>query len=354
METKGRWIFRVLGLAVISALCLTGCVTLRSETTVRKNGSGTFRLSLAINQQVSDLAGDQEAQAFEGVKAALEGPPGSEVRPYLDPITGRRGIEFVVPFRNLNELGPQPNPNSEEPEPYTVSATTEGTVTTLNVQLNAPELAVLAARNGSSYPPISEQDRGLMSVAQAIAGVDISYALALPGQILDWSPQAGATYDPAKNELSWNIRPSSEGYNIMVQWDNAAAPEPIDAPQPAPPTTLNRARALANLNTYVQAMSVNDERSIAALLTPDVVIINPFKDEHPTLFDTQSYKLGYTSVDVGQKVGTAEWSGKWKLDNKVFDLSGADVLTFAPDGKIRSIQVYVDPAQAEALLKALQ
>ena len=104
----------------------------------------------------------------------------------------------------------------------------------------------------------------------------------------------------------------------------------------------------------VQAMSVNDERSIAALLTPDVVIINPFKDEHPTLFDTQSYKLGYTSVDVGQKVGTAEWSGKWKLDNKVFDLSGADVLTFAPDGKIRSIQVYVDPAQAEALVKALQ
>jgi hypothetical protein len=354
METKGRLIFRVLILALIAAVCLTGCVTLRSETTIHKNGSGTFRLTMAMDQQVSNLAGDQEAQAFEGVKAALEGPPGSEVRPYLDPITGRRGVEFVVPFGSLNELGPQPDSSSDQPQPYTVSATTEGTVTTLNVQLNAPELAVLATRNGSGYPPITEQDRGLMSVAQAIAGVDISYALALPGRILDWSPQAGATYDPAKNELSWNIRPNAEGYNIMVQWDNAAAPEPIDAPQPAPSTSLNRTRAMANLNKYVQAMSINDERSMAALLTPDVVIINPLKDEYPQLFDTQSYKRGYTSVDLGQKVGTAEWSGKWKVDNKVFDLSGVDVLTFSPDGKIRSIQVYVDPAQAEALVKKVQ
>ena len=221
MGTRGRWIFGVWNLAVIGVLCLTGCVTLRSETSINRNGSGTLRLTMAINRQISALVGEDDVRAFEGVTAALEGSPGAEVRPYLDPMTGQRGIEFIVPFTSLAELGPPPDPGSDEPQPYTVSSTRKGTVTTLNVHMNVPEMLLMVARDGNGYPPVTEQDKGLVSVAEALAGVEISYAIAVSGNILDWGPQIDATYDPVKNELSWHIRP---GRRSTISWCGGITP----------------------------------------------------------------------------------------------------------------------------------
>ena len=83
---------------------------------------------------------------------------------------------------------------------------------------------------------MSEQDKAMATQMMAAMGLEMSYSIALPGKILEYSPTEGATYNADKNEITWKLDLATmTSPSIMVKWDNSQAPAAIEAPAAAQP-----------------------------------------------------------------------------------------------------------------------
>jgi hypothetical protein len=344
VRIRSRLTTAALAALLIGALLLSGCTTVGSSTVVHQDGSGEMRFIVTASRAISALAG--ESTPVDGITAHLRDVPGGELSPYVDPASGQRGIELVIPFRRLETLGPRElTPTGP---PFAVNWTQDGDVNDLEIQID-----LYHSNPTNSHTPITVQDREVLAVLAAVSGVQFTYGLALPGQILDWEPKEYVTYDAENNELTWANRITSGPASFKVRWNNVLPAEPIDIPAAAPAPALARSLALDTLQKYTGAVTRHDRAAVTALMAPDGLIINPLAERYPDVFAKGDYRIAYLSADVTDTGGLAEWTGRWQVSGRNYELSGVDIVAFDPRGKILSVQVYVEPTEMLNLVNIL-
>lgn len=364
--------FRLGALVVLLAgvLLLSGCVTIKSELVINPDLSGSRSVIMALDktmmESMSQLGGTvepgesmedesmEDQDPFADVKTQFSGVPGAIVEPYRDETGTKEGVKITVPFKDLNDLATQKFSSDPSDSLDTITWSQEGNVYTLNFAVNTGNVA--AGAQGEDASAMSEQDKAMASQMIASMGFEISYSIALPGKILDYSPKEGATYDSARNAVMWKLDlASATSPNIMVKWDNGQAAAPIAAPTAQQLVTggLTAPKTMAaEVQAYADAITRQDRNAYVALMAGGQMIPHPLMSDSPELFQQTSYKVTYNTVFADDKMGAAKWTGTWTIDGNTYTMNGIDVLTFDAGGKVTAIESFVVPSQFAAL-KAL-
>jgi hypothetical protein len=313
-----------------------------------------------MDQSMMEQMGGEEAAGedpFGDIKAEFAEVHGAVVEPYTDPETGNTGVKISVPFTDLNDLATQKFSDEDEGLDE-VTWSQEGSVYTLNFIVDTEELA--GGASGEDAEEMTPEEQAMATQMMASMGMEISYSIAVPGAILDYAPKAGASYDAANNAILWTLdlaQPESSG-NIMIKWDNSAAPAPVDAPAAEQPVggaaMAAPASKAAEVQAYADAITNQDRDAYVALMAGGQMIAHPLMSDFSSLFQAADYKIVYNTVFASDTMGAAEWTGTWTIDGATHTLDGIDVLTFDPDGKITAIKGFVLPSQFVALQDATQ
>jgi ketosteroid isomerase-like protein len=365
MKFKRQFRFGALAVLLAGVLLLSGCVTIKSEMVINPDLSGSRSVIMALDktmmESMSQMGGTAEPggtaveqDPFADVKTQFSSVPGAVVEPYRDETGTKEGVKITIPFKDLNELATQKFSSDPSDSLDTITWSQEGNVYTLNFAVNTGNVA--ASAQGEDASAMSEQDKAMASQMMANMGFEMSYSIALPGKILDYSPKEGATYDSARNAVVWKLDlASGTSPNIMVKWDNGQAAAPIAAPTAqqlvtgglAAPKTM-----AAEVQAYADAITRQDRNAYVALMAGGQMIPHPLMSDSPELFQQTSYKVTYNTVFADDKMGAAKWTGTWTIDGNTYTMNGIDVLTFDANGKVTAIESFVVPSQFMAL-KAL-
>jgi uncharacterized protein YceK len=360
VKGKRKFTVGLITVALAAVLLLSGCVTIRSEVTVNPDLSGTRTIIMAIDQSMMDMAMEEGGEAedpFADIESEFVDVPGAVVQPYTDQATGNQGVKISVPFKDLDDLASQKFSDEDEGLDA-VTWTQDGDVYTLNFAVDTSGIA--GGASGEDPEDMTPEDEAMAAQMMASMGLAISYSIALPGAILDYSPTEGATYDAENNAILWTLdmtNPSASS-NIMVKWDNSAAPAPVDAPVAQQPVAGVAAAApqtvAAEAQAYADAITDQDRDAYVALMAGGEMIPHPLMSDFPSLFQGADYKIVYDTVFADPTMGTAQWTGTWTVDGNTYTLAGVDVLTFDSDGKITAIEAFVVPSEFMALQGVVQ
>jgi hypothetical protein len=374
MKKTPRLILSLITAALAGALLLSGCMTVNSETNIKSDGSGSRSIILAVDPNMLGLASQQGAVFGQGpqgpfgpVTSAVSKIPGAKIEPYKDAGTGQQGIKMSIPFKSLDDLKSQ-QLGGKGQAVDTIVSSKAGNVITLSVTVNTDQISVAAssAAGVSAYTTPSPSDQAMAAQMMSSLGVQVIYAIAVPGKILDWQPKANAGYDPGINKITWNVDLTSGTIpNLMVKWDNSQKPQPIQAPAvpavsagPAaavPPmipgapsigtSSTGSSIGLNTLQKYAMAQSSGDQATYGALFVGGKALSHPLTQKYPKLFSAQDIKVTYSTLIADNQSGMAQWTAQWTANGKPQTLTGVDVLGFDANGKIAGIQSFVDPGQ---------
>ena len=373
MRGKRGATFGLLAVVLAGVLLLSGCVTIRSEMVVNPDLSGSRSVILAMDKGMMDMmasqgeTGSDPQDPFADIQGEFQNVPGATVEPYVDAQTGNEGVRITIPFKDLNEMTTQKFSEGDDGLD-TVTWSNVGNEYTLEFAVNTSEIAAAGSQSsgGDTTKPMTPEEQAMQTQMMAAMGMEMSYSIALPGNILDYSPKDGATYDATNNSIIWKLDLSKpQAGNIMVKWDNAAAPEapsgaPVaeDLPMTTKPAELTLPAASVSLAGQVQAYAdanMNGDMDAYLALTADgQMIAHPLSTDAPELFaKVNPDQVTFGTVFADDKMGAAEWTGTWTVNGTSHMLNGIDVLTFDANGKISAIQSFVSPADLTALRDAL-
>ena len=373
MSSKWRTTLGVVSIAVVMVVVLSACVTIRSDTKINSDLSGTRSIIMTINKslmamaQGTPTAGGSQTEApkdpFAEVTKDVSQIPGATVEKYVDTATGNEGVKISIPFKNLDDLSSQQLGKDKTSQMDTITWSQDGNVYTLNLAVNTGSVAA-GAQGGSgdaaNPTPQSAQDKAMAKAMMASMGFEMSYSIALPGKILDYEPKAGATYDAATNSILWKLDLANAAplTDIMVKWDNSQPAGPVSAPAapsgPGAGGPAMTATMLDQVQKYAQALSTQDEAGYTALMAGGQLILPPLMGNYPEIFNSADFKLNFTSTFADGKTGAAEWTGTRAVNGKTYNLAGVDILLFDPNGKITAIRTYVNPADFAAMQAAVK
>jgi hypothetical protein len=387
MRSKSRFALGLIAIVVVGAVLLSGCLTIRSETVIQSDGSGSRTIVMAIDKSMMALA-QQGAQGsgtptansqdpFADIKTSAGKISGATVDKYTD-ASGNEGVKVTIPFKTLDDLKTQQFGDKGQSMDK-ITYTKSGSVVTLNVVINSDQVtsgAANASGSGTSgaspSATKSPEEKAMAKQMVAAMGIDFSYALALPGKILDWQPKNIATYDPATNKILWTLDLTADKQpDIMVKWDNSQKPAPISAPAvaaaPAAPSLPAALLALPTLpamsgvtvsqpssasldavKAYAEALMNGDQAAYSALFANGKPLNHPLADRYPKVFGAD-LKVTYNTMVADPQTGVAQWTAERTVNGKLYTVTGVDILTLDDSGKITAIQAYVDPTQFNAL-----
>jgi hypothetical protein len=175
-----------LGLLVVMALSLSGCIHLDRSVTLNGDGSGSYMLTLGINDQLLSAGGDQTAQTMNDYGAKIKAKGGSYKEYDLE---GYTYWAYTLPFKNVSQLnqlltqlpttdasnGATPTPTTHTGDTFTVSEQSGFLSNTFHVtghiSLKAPQ-----GSSGSSGPSDPQ-------VQQLLKDMRDAFTLTMPGSI---------------------------------------------------------------------------------------------------------------------------------------------------------------------------
>jgi len=371
MKGKRGITFGLLAVALAGVLLLSGCVTIRTEMVVNPDLSGSRSVILAMDKSMMDMmasqgeAGGEPQDPFADIQGEFQNVPGATVEPYIDPTGAKEGVKITIPFKDLNELATQKFSEGDDGLD-TVTWSNEGNVYTLEFAVNTSEIASAGSQDGDDdTETMTPEEQAMQTQMMASMGMEVSYSIALPGKIVDYSPKDGATYNAANNSIVWMLDlAKSQAGNIMVKWDNGAAPavpsgakvaeEKLAVTQPGGLTAPAATSMVTQVQAYADANMNGDMAAYLALTADGQMIPHPLSSDAPELFaKVNPDQVTFGTVFAGDKMGAAEWAGTWTVNGTPYTLNGIDVLTFDANGKISAIESFVSPAGLTALRDAL-
>lgn len=172
-----------LGLLVVMALSLSGCIHLDRSVTLNGDGSGSYVLTLGVNDQLLSAGGDQTAQTMNDYGAKVKAKGGSYKEYDLE---GYTYWAYTLPFKNVSQLNqlltqlPTTNTSTgatttSTSDSFTVSEQSGFLSNTFHVtghiSLEAPQ-----GSSGSSGPPDPQ-------VQQLLKGLRDTFTLTMPSSI---------------------------------------------------------------------------------------------------------------------------------------------------------------------------
>ena len=204
---------RVFILISLSAILLSGCMTLRMETKIKEDGSGSKSLVVALDKDaISTLEGmageDMDTGDFwEETRKGADLIEGAKVEDYSD--DDSEGIRITVPFDNLAELEALSGSDVFEGAD-TVTVSQEGDTVTLRATVSA---------GGDLTSGLGEAGgEDLEGMDMGDIEIEFSYSVDVEGKILEHSPADIAKVKGSK--VTWDLsQVSSESVDLMVKWE---------------------------------------------------------------------------------------------------------------------------------------
>jgi hypothetical protein len=243
--------------ALIAALFLGGCVSIRVETKINPDFSGEKRMTVAMDDSFLDMAksmttpepGATPEDPFADFKKSATDMPGARVEDFHDDAAKQTGATIIVPFANLNELialsetGPFSNTDKVE---VTQSGDTATMQVTMNMGSLTSEMGAAAAGAEGTATPAAEGTPEPQAMEQMAKMFEFTYAVAPAGQIVDYSPKEGATFDQGTNQVAWKLDLTAKTPPVFkITWkpggvlpmmiETPAAPPAATAPPAVPP-----------------------------------------------------------------------------------------------------------------------
>jgi len=238
---------------LVTALFLAGCITLKIETDIGADGSGTKSQIIAMDMEamegfvqsmgVTPEPGAEEENpledSFEELEQKAATVPGATVEEYKDPVTGREGIKVTVPFANLDELVAL----SSTELFGNVDATSfqqSGSSTVMNITVSigdlSEEVSESAGEGGAEEATPSPEEKAMQQQMLQVMNIEFTYSVIVPGVIADYDPKDSATVEG--NEITWDLSQAlleieADSVALMVQWESEGAP-PAGATPGAP------------------------------------------------------------------------------------------------------------------------
>jgi hypothetical protein len=239
-----------LAITLATALFLTGCITLKIETDIKPNGSGTKSQIIAMDMEamegfvqsmgVTPEPGAEEENpledSFEELEQKAATVPGATVEEYKDPATGREGVKATAPFSNLDELVAL---SSTElfGNVDAISFQHSGTSTVMNITVStgnlSEEVSESAGEGGQEEVTPSPEEKAMQQQMLQMMDIEFTYAVIVPGVIADYDPKDSATVEG--NRITWDLSQAlleieADSVALMVQWEGEGAPAPTLAP----------------------------------------------------------------------------------------------------------------------------
>lgn len=206
-------------LIVLISLLVSGCVSVRVETKIKKDGSGTKAFVLALDNSVMSMlesmaqeAGASTDDIWEAARAGAESIKGAEVQEYRDDES--QGIKITVPFGDLTELQALSSSDAFSGSDV-VTVSQNGDVTTLKASVRSGDLA-------SGFDEAGGQ--GLQGFDLGDIEFEYAYIIEVEGKILEYSPQGNAEIQGSK--VTWDLTQSTgDATELMIKWEPSGGPD---------------------------------------------------------------------------------------------------------------------------------
>ncbi len=197
---------------LLLAVLLSGCITVRIETRIKKDGSGVKSYVLALDRSVTSMIASmaQESGAsmddiWAEARANAGAIEGARVEDYRD--EDIEGIQVSVPFENLDELQALSSSDTFEGVDSVTVSKTDDTLT-LKAVVKAVDLTSGLSEAGGE--DLEGFDLGEIEL-------EYTYAVEVEGKILEHSPQEIARVKGSK--VTWDLsQASAETVELMVRW----------------------------------------------------------------------------------------------------------------------------------------
>lgn len=249
---------------LVATLFLAGCITLKIETDIRPNGSGTKSQIIAVDMEaiegfVQSMGATPEPGAaeenpledsFEELEQKAATVPGATVEEYKDPVTGREGVKATAPFANLDELVAL---SSTElfGSVDAINFQQSGSSTVMNIIVStgdlSEEVSESAGEGGEEEAVPSPEEKAMQQQMLQMMDIEFTYSVMVPGVIADYDPKDSAAVEG--NRITWDLSQAlleieADSVALMVQWESGGAPPPPPAgatagappPQPQQPS----------------------------------------------------------------------------------------------------------------------
>jgi hypothetical protein len=214
---------RLLVLFVTLTTLIGGCVTVRVETKIEKDGSGSRSFVLALDKSaismlegVAQEAGVPMDDIWGTVRADAQAIEGAQVEDYEDDHV--QGIRVTLPFASVEELEALTSTEGVEGVEGVdvVAVSQDGDVTTLSATVNVGEVAAALTEAG---------DQNLEGVEFGEIDLHFTYAVEVAGRILEYAPQDTAVVEGSR--VTWDLSDvDTAAAELMIQWDSSGASGP--------------------------------------------------------------------------------------------------------------------------------
>lgn len=205
-------------------LLLTGCVTFRVETKIKKDGSGTKSFLVAVDKSmmsmVESMAEDTDTSGqdlWESARSSAASIKGAKVEDYRD--DDREGIKIIVPFRDAAELQALSG-NDLFQGSDTVIMSESGENRTLKAMVASGDFAgALGQAQGTDL-----EGTGLEGFDLGDIDFEYSYIVEVDGDIVSYSPKHIATREGSK--VIWDMtKANGETTELVLTWKPGGGPD---------------------------------------------------------------------------------------------------------------------------------
>jgi hypothetical protein len=211
---------RLLVLLVTLTTLIGGCVTVRVETKIEKDGSGTRSFVLALDKSaismlegVAQEAGVPMDDIWGTVRADAQAIEGAQVEDYEEDYV--QGIRVTLPFASVEELEALSSTEGVEGVDA-VAVSQDSDVMTLSATVNVGEVAAALAEVG---------DQNLEGVEFGEIDLHFTYAVEVAGRILEYAPLDKAVVEDSR--VTWDLSGiDAAAVELMIQWDSSGASSP--------------------------------------------------------------------------------------------------------------------------------
>jgi hypothetical protein len=212
---------RVLVLLFALALLISGCITIRIETRINEDGSGTKSFVLAFDKSVMSMmasmaedSGSSVADFWAEVRDGADTIQGATVEEYSD--DEAEGIKVTVPFDSLEELEALSGGDAFEGADV-VTVSQDGDTTTLRAVVSLGDIT--SGLDESAGEGLEDFDLGDIEF-------EYSYALEVQGEILEYAPEEFAEIDGSK--VTWDLtKANADTVELMLKWEPGGGFDPL-------------------------------------------------------------------------------------------------------------------------------
>jgi len=175
------------GLGVL-LLILSGCTSFEVETRLNADGSGTRRVSVAVDERAYQVFRQQQVDPLTQLRDLAE-EMGARVEPYQ--ATGKVGLRVAMEFGTLDELMGASDATAAEQISIEQEEGIFSTLYRYEARLDSSQFDVTT----------------LLEMGPQLGGVELRYVLQLPGSILEHN----AT-ERHGNQLTWVLDPVTRAH----------------------------------------------------------------------------------------------------------------------------------------------